>query len=469
MIATTVLQFVQAVVLARLLTRADFGLMAMVLTVLTFGQIYADMGFSNAIIWRQDSTRNQLSSLYWVNIVAGFVVFLAVLLLTPPVARFFGQPRLAHYLPWAALMFLVVPWGQQFQVLLEKSLRFKVLATIEVAAAGVAAATSILGALAGLGVFALVLGQLASAGTRSAALAVVGWRSWRPELHLRFKDLRGYMRFGGYQMGDRSLNQLTANLDYIVIGRFLGSIALGVYSIAYQLVVLPFQKINPVLTRVAFPVFSLRQSDDEAIGNGYCRISVTLVFVVFPLLVGLLVTAPVAVPVIFGRKWVGAVPLVQVLSVMAMAKTLGNPSGSILLAKGRADLGFLINAVQLAVTLVVFLVVVRFGTLAVAWGWVGISVISLAGWQPVVLRVIGLDWREYVRALARPILLIAVFTLALEPIYLVVRHYVASGWLVLSLVATTGFAIHLGIWLLFDRGFVAAAYAAFRTEAGAVS
>jgi O-antigen/teichoic acid export membrane protein len=469
MVVVTLLQFAQLAVLARLLSKADFGLMAMISVLLAIGLAYADMGLSNALIWRQDATRNQLSSLYWVNILAGLGVFVVTLAFTPLFAALLKQPRLEIYLPWAALVFVLLPWGQEFQVLLQKELRFRILAMIEIAAAAVGTATAIFAALAGLSVFALIAGLLAGAGTRAAGLSVVGWKRWRPILRLRFGDLRGYMKFGLYQMGERTLNELTANIDYLLIGRFLGSVALGLYSVAYQLVVFPFQRINPVLTRVAFPVFSLRQDDDEAVSKGFCQLSEMLVFLVFPLLVGLLVTAPVMVPVLFGRKWVGAVPIVQVLSLMAMVKTLANPMGAVLLAKGRADLGFRINGVQVVLTLVVFLVAVRFGTLAVAWAWVGISLVSFVVWQPVVLRVIHLAVRDYLRALARPMLLTALLGLSLEAVYLALRSVVGSSLVLLGLLVAAGTFIHLGIWLLFDRRFVAYTYAMLRVARSAAT
>jgi len=469
MVVVTILQFVQLAVLARLLSKADFGLMAMTSVLLVIGLAYADMGLSNALIWRQDATRDQLSSLYWVNILAGLGVFLATLAISPLVAALFKQPKLATLLPVAALVFVVVPWGQEFQVLLQKELRFRVLAMIEIAGAAIGTAVAILAALAGLNVFALIAGLLASAGARTLGLAGAGWRRWRPSLRLRAGDLRGYMQFGLYQMGERTLTELTANMDYLVIGRYLGSVQLGLYSVAYQLVVFPYQKINPVLTKVAFPVFSQRQHDDEAVGRGFCQMSVLVVFLVFPLLVGLLVTAPVAVPVLFGDKWVGAVPIVQALSLMAMLKTLANPMGSVLLAKGRADLGFQINAVQLVVVLVVFLVTVRFGTLAVAWAWVGVSVVSFSVWQPVVLRVIHLAVRRYLRALARPLLLAALLAFCLEAAYLVLRGFVGSNLVLLCLLVAAGVALHLGMWLLFDRRFVADTYALLRTARSGAS
>ncbi len=331
---------------------------------------------------------------------------------------------------------------------MQKELRFKILAWVEMLAAALAAGVAIVAALAHLGVLALVAGQLTGAVARTVALVMVGRRRWRPKLRLRSADLRGYRRFALVQMGERSIDELTDNIDYLLIGRFLGSVALGTIAVAYQLVVLPFQKINPVLTRVAFPAFSLRQTDDAAMRRGYCRLSVTLVFAVFPLLVGLLVTAPVAVPVILGEKWLGAVALVQVLSLMAMIKTLANPMGSLLMAKGRADLGFVITAVQAGVTLVVFLVAVRAGTLAVAWGWVAVSLLGFALWQPIVLGVIGMRLRDYMASLARPLLLGLATGLLLESAYLVLRGSIDSR--VVLLIAARSDRCGDPLWALAD-------------------
>ena len=144
-------------------------------------------------------------------------------------------------------------------------------------------------------------------------LATVGWRSSRPKLHFRWSDTRGYVSFGLYQMGERSVNQLASNLDYLIIGRVLGPAVLGPYSLAYQLVVMPIFKINPVLAGVAFPVFALRQRNLDALRRGFARMSGLLVFAVYPFLVGLIVLAPLVVPVFYGDRWAAAIPLVQVL------------------------------------------------------------------------------------------------------------------------------------------------------------
>ena len=342
-VVTGTLQILQLAVLARLLAPEDFGLMAMIMIILALAQSYADMGVSNAIIHRQGATRDQLSSLYWLNILAGAAVFIAVVLLKPAIMALYGEPRLNDLIPMAALVFLVTPPGQQFQVLLEKNLRFKELAVIESCVAIVGAVVSISAALAGTGVFALVYGMLFAAAFKTLVLVAIGWREWRPSIHFRKTDLRGYLGFGLFQMGEKTVNHLNERFDQLLIGTLLGAQELGYYNLAFGLVAMPITRINPVLTRVAFPVFARIQDDTEKLKSGYMTIRNILAFTNFPLLLGLAAVAPVLVPLAFGDKWLPSVILIQILALVTMMRSLGNPIGSLLLAKGRADLGFYLN------------------------------------------------------------------------------------------------------------------------------
>lgn len=341
--ASGTLQFIQLAVLARLLAPEDFGLMAMIMIVLTLAQSYADMGVSNAIIHRQGATREQLSSLYWLNILAGAVVFGVVMALKPVIMALYGEPRLGDLIPMTALIFLITPPGQQFQILLEKNLRFKELAAIETLVAVVAAGVSISAALAGKGVFALVYGMLFAATFKTLVLVAIGWREWCPDFHFRKSDLRGYLGFGLFQMGEKTINYLNERFDQLLIATLLGAQELGYYNIAFGLVVMPIARINPVLTRVAFPIFARIQDDTEKLKSGYMTIRNILAFTNFPLLLGLVATAPVLVPLVFGDNWVPSIILIQLLAPVTMMRSLGNPIGSLLLAKGRADLGFYLN------------------------------------------------------------------------------------------------------------------------------
>ncbi len=337
------LQLIQTVVLTRLLPPEDFGLMAMVMTVQGLVQAYQDMGVSNAIIHRQDTTRAQLSSLYWLNVFCGTALAGLMVLLAPVMAWGFGEPRLTGLITVMALAFPLAAIGQQFQVLLQKELRIRTMVSVETTAAVSGTVVSIMAALAGMGVHALIVGYFAMVGVRAIAFALIGWSRWRPAFHFRRRDLDGYLSFGLYQMGERSINYLNSRLDQILIGAWLGPQALGYYYIAHMLVMQPVMRLAPAITKVAFPVFARIQNDIVTLRERYMLLVRAYATLCFPVLLGLAVTAPWLVPMAFGQDWLPVVPLVQILAGAGMVKSVGTSVGPLLLARGRADLTFAWN------------------------------------------------------------------------------------------------------------------------------
>jgi len=336
----TTLQFVTLAVLARLLSPSDFGLMGMVMVVIGFGRLFADMGISNAIIYRQDVTREELSSLYWLNILAGIVIFFIVCGACPFITAFYHEPRLSNLIYLSSLIFLITPFGQQFQILLQKELKFDQLAKIEIISYFANSVSAITLAILGMGVFSLIWGQLAGTSMRVLLFFRWGWNHWSPTLHFYKRNLKGYVSFGLYQMGEKAVNYFNSNLDYLLIGSLLGMKALGYYTLAYNLVLRPSQRINSVITRVAFPIFSKVQNDIKRLKRGYLKVLQLLSIVNFPLMVGFAMVAPIAVPIIFGEQWLPSIVLIQILTIVGLLRSIGNPVGSLVLSKGRADLGF---------------------------------------------------------------------------------------------------------------------------------
>ena len=454
MVFVTIVGLVQLAILTRLLSKTDFGLMAMIATVVGFAQVYADMGFSNAIIYKQEATPKQLSSLYWMNIAVSVALGAAVAAAAPLVAAFFGEPSLVTPLRVVCLSFVITPLGQQFQFLLQRELEFDLLARRDIAAALTGLVVASATAALGQGVFALVWGQLAQASVRSFTVAVIGWRRWRPSLHLRWGDLHGFLSFGFYQLGERTIYYWAANIDYLLIGRYLGPEQLGVYTIAYNLVVLPLTKLNPVLTKVAFPVFARRQDDPAAMRRGFGELIELVAFATFPLLIGLGVTAPIAVPVIFGDAWQPAVILVQIMVVMGLLKCLSNPLGSVLLAKGRADVGFWLNVAGTAVTVAVLWTVVSRGTEAVAWAHTGVNLLFFVVELLIIRRIIGMGVVSYLRRLARTALATLVMGAAVVGAYYLMRATSVADYLQLIALIVVGVSVYALTWLLVARSYV---------------
>ncbi len=336
----TAIQFLQTLVLAKILSPEDFGLMAIVLLTLTFVQIYADMGISSALVHRQDATREQLSSLFWLNFLTGFLVFLVAVALSPVVAWVFGDPRLGSLTLCAALILLIWPIGGQFGLLLQKELAFRTLALCEIASMSLAAIVTIATAIDGYGPYSLVLGKLTGAGLTAAVYSVIGWRRWRPALYFSLRDIRGYLSFGFYQLGQATLVFAANQIDQLYVGAVLGTQALGYYTFAWNLVLQPMMKLNFVLTRVAFPMFARIQLDNKRLQRGYLMLLWLLASINAPILIGCAATASLLVPTIFGSQWMPAVGIVQTLALVSLLISMTQPADAVMLATGRTDLAF---------------------------------------------------------------------------------------------------------------------------------
>lgn len=217
-------------------------------------------------------------------------------------------------------------------------------------------------------------------------------------MHFSRRDLKGYIGFGLYQMGERSVNYFNANLDYLLIGALLGAKSLGYYTLAYNLVLRPSSMINPTITKVAFPVFAKVKNNTDKLKKGYLKVIQLLSSVNFPMMVGLAAVAPLAVPVIFGEQWMPSIVLIQILTIVGLLQSINNPVGSLLLAKGRADLGFKWN-VGLMITQIpgLYIGAKLGGTVGVAIAFaVLLGIYSIFIYIILIRTLIGPCLREYV-------------------------------------------------------------------------
>lgn len=451
-IVVTVVQLLQFALLARLLSQEDFGLMGMIMVVIVFSQVFTDMGISSAIIYRQDLNKKHLSSLYWLNMLAGIIVFLILLLIIPYIADFYNEPKLNELLFYIAFIFLITPLGQQFQFLMQKELRFNSLAKIEIVSVLLGSTSAVLLAIYGYGVWSLVWGQIITNSVKSLLLMIYGWKNWRPAFRFKFDDLKGYISFGAYQMGSRSVNYFASNIDYILIGRFLGTEALGIYSLAYQLIVIPVTKINPVITKVAFPVFSLNQKNDDVINQGFIQMTKMLSFVTFPILIGLIAVSDILVPVVFGTKWEDAVPIIQILSILGLLRVLMNPNGSVLLAKGRADLGFIWDLGVAVLNGLVIFIVVKQGVLAVAIAYVAVSFINFILGRKLLNYVTRLKAGDYFLSLKVPsIISILMALIVYSMVLLSIQFSLQPSWFLLIGLVVIGGLSYVLLAAKFDK------------------
>lgn len=372
-VTQVILRLAQLAILGRLLSPSDFGLIAMIMVVVGFAMAFSDMGISNAVIHHRHVSKVQLSSLYLLNLVVGLIIFIALLFSSPVVAGLYGEPKLVRLLQYTSAIFLIIPLGQQFQVLLQKNLKFKKLAIIDVCSTSFGVFSSCLAAYNAQGPFSLVIGQVVSVSSKSILLYIYGREIWNPSFQLSLRATKKFLSFGLFQVGERSIAYFSKQFDKLLIGVLLGAEILGFYSVAYQLMMRPYQSINPIITKVAFPVFAQIQNDNDRLRHHFLMVIKIISFILIPIYSGMIFLAEPLISILMGKGWGAAVPILQGLSVLGILYSLGNPMGSLLLAKGRADIGFYYNLLSLFLYSGAVWIGAKHGVMGIVWGLVIIT------------------------------------------------------------------------------------------------
>ncbi|MFX1478912.1 MAG: MOP flippase family protein [Promethearchaeota archaeon] len=360
---SAITQFVMMVFLARLFTPEEYGIMGLILIVLGFGIAFSDVGVSGAVIHYQKVSKRQISTIFWITFIIGFLIFLILVLIAPLISIFYNKSELTSLIRVTAIIFLIIPVGQQFETLLRKDLVFRSIALIDVITSTILVGSSIILAFYGWGVMSVVIGYILRSLVKSCLLLIIGLKIWKPSFEFKLSEVNNFLSFGFYQMGERSINLLNSNFDKILIGKFLGTTALGYYTIAYNLVLYPINLINPIFTRVSFPYFSKMQNNVKMLKEKYLDLISTVSSINFPILLLLFLIAPNFVPLLYGVQWSPSIILVQILSLIGLFRSIHNPVGSLLLAKGYAKRGFFWNAVVAAIQPVIIILGVYFGGL----------------------------------------------------------------------------------------------------------
>ena len=399
-VSNIVIQFAQLAILGRLLSPDDFGLMAMMMVVVGLASTLADFGISNHIVRTKSLAGGHFAGLLLISFGCAGLLAFAVVVSAPKVSTYFETPLLQELLPVLSMVVVLSAASQIGVALLQREMRFRALALAEVISGLAGLAAGALCAFAGIGIWSLVAAQLTLAAFKSVfcwgyARDLVTYQ--RPVLGV---ELAVALRFGAFQTGERLLNFAGWNVDKVIVGRMLGEGGLGIYSVAYQLVMRPLSVLNPVFTRVALPIFASIQYDDQRLRRGYLQMVRTIALLAFPIYLVMTLAADSLVFLLLGPQWEDAVPVLQVLSILGFVFSLGNPNGSLLLAKGRADFGFYYNVIALLVYAIAIYIGSGFGTVGVSIGFVAAAACLLFPLE-FLLRwmLIRMSVMEYLRAL----------------------------------------------------------------------
>jgi O-antigen/teichoic acid export membrane protein len=395
------IQFLLAIVLARLLTPADFGLLALVTVFTGFASMFSDFGMSSAVIYRQEASSAELDFAFWLNIAVGVLATALCIAVAPLVGRFYGDPRVIPLMRAVALTFAIGSFGILPQSLLQKTFRFRALALVDISTSASAGAVAVFMAFRGFGVWSLVAQALAT--TIASVMMKCLLVRWRPGFRFRWRDGALLWRFGTNLLGFNAVNYWCRNGDNLLVGRFCGAVELGLYSRAYALMLLPVGQVHAVLSSVMFPTLAGMQHSKEAFRRTYLLACQSIALIAFPIMFWLMVEADDFIHVLWGPRWAGVVPILRILAIAGIGNSIGTTVGWIYTATGRTDLMFRWSLVTAPVMLGSFAAGLRWGGYGVAISYTLVYYLIL--WFPtwaIPGRLIDLPFPLAMRNLFKP-------------------------------------------------------------------
>ncbi|SFL58944.1 Membrane protein involved in the export of O-antigen and teichoic acid [Porphyromonadaceae bacterium KH3CP3RA] len=335
-IAGTGITFVVGLVLARLLSPAEFGIIGMITIFIAISNSIIDSGFSNALIRRLDATDKDYNTIFIFNFGVSLLLYLLLYISSPAISHFYNEPLLIPVTRAVGLVLICNALGIIQRTLLVKAVNFKIQAKISLIASSGSGLIGIGLALYGLGIWSLVVQQVSRQLLNTLFLWI--FNTWRPSLQFSTKNFNELFGFGSKLMISGIIDTVYQNIYYLIIGKFYTPNQLGHYTRAEQFKNIFSQNLTAVVQRVSYPVLSSIQNEEERLLSAYRKIIRTTMMVTFACILGMAAVAKPLILVLIGEKWLPAVTYLQIMSFAAMLYPLHAINLNILQVKGRSDL-----------------------------------------------------------------------------------------------------------------------------------
>lgn len=333
-IILTVAYFMQFIVLSKTTTIKEMAILSVSTTLIGVAQLLSDGGLSNAIIHFREISNKALNTLFGLNILIAFILFSVINIFSNQISSFFGYNDIAFFLLIISLNFLLIAVGQQAYVLLQKKMLFQIIAKIEVLSSLLSLiAFIILIKFSFTVIFAFLVSQNVNYGAKAILFLLVNGDSKRNYFSFSIKESKKMLNYGVMQLFDRGLNFLYIRLDVVIIGGVLGPYNLGLYTFAYNIVIVPISRISPIVNRVMLPYYATFQKDMTKLKETF--LSSTKVIVYLNSIIYLILFGTTSnLVLLLGDQWERAIPIMYIMILTSILKSVNNPIGPMIYAIG---------------------------------------------------------------------------------------------------------------------------------------
>lgn len=436
-------------VMARILSPAEFGIVAMVMAFTHIAASFRDMGLTTATIQSSTVDHLQVSTLFWINVLFGAFLCLVVVAASPFIALFYGDPRITAIAAVFSFSFIIAGLGAQHQAILRRQMRFTALSAIVVSASILSSLVAIGAALKGAGYWALVAMHL----TLEMSITVGAWIAcrWKPGAPARVKGVRPLLSFGGHLAGVSLIASLTRVVDKVLVGYASGAGQAGLYSRSYNLLVIPLTQTAQPITNVAVAAMSRLRSDAGAYRSFYRKGAVIFLSLTVPFVAFSFVSAESLVYTLLGDQWTDSIPLVRLLAPAAFITTIRPTIIWIYLSNGQSRRQFLWSLCSFPVVILSLAAGMKWGATGIAIAFSSALVVTGLPELPYCFRYTPLTISDYLSVLWRPVLS---SILAAVVLYAAIVFFTGGMvyWICLLVNLFLFYIVYSICWLVFPGG-----------------
>lgn len=395
-----ILHFLSVVVLARLLTPEDYGLFSIAMALIVFLSLFKGLGLSFATVQKPEITHEQLSVLFWINMALGVGLGLLMIIASRLFAWLYSDMRLFTMSLALSVIFILNGTIEQSRAVLSREMRFTSLARIDIFSMFIGVIFAIIGALAGLGYWALVMMHVSLATCNAISVWIVS--DWKPSRLIKKTPVTELIGFGSYVTGAHLWAYLSRNLDTYLIGWRYGAFELGLYDRAYQLILLPTLQIIRPLSSIIFPILSRLTNDPNRYREQFNGILLLSTGLGMPLIAFLWVKAEEAVMMTLGNQWLGSIPIFRALSIAAFIDPLFISVNWLFLSLGQTKRMFQAMFVVACFTVICFFIGLPFGATGVAFAFSASRILLLVPLLRFAARYSPVKWITMLQTALRP-------------------------------------------------------------------
>lgn len=389
-------QFARLMILTRFLEKSDFGIVSIVNMVIGLCVAFTDLGFSSALMYKTDISQKEFSTLFWIQFIFFGLIYLVLLMFSPWIAVFYEESLLSTLIPIASLTIIFQSFGKLYDTVLLKQYKFKTVALRNITSNLISLLLSVIMAFMGCGVYSLIYSALLQTVIVNVWNFLSGMKIIRVNFYCSPHYVLNLLKIGIFQTGTRILDFFSDKIDVLIIGKLLGTEVLGLYDLVKNLVFSFVELIRQLFTKVAMPILSNNNNDDNAVRIRFLILTKIVAYICIPICIVMAIFSKEILWIVYGSSYIEASSILTLFAFVAMFNSLCSIYDMLGIAKGRTDLNFYNTISRILITIPIIFVTSLISIQAVAFGQLLATVFqSIVFWIIVVHHTYPISIKTY--------------------------------------------------------------------------